>query len=153
MTLQTIYLVLTLFPESFGKPRPRHRICFLLNAGKSCPNCFQVSFPDPSSPSRMLALVWGRKESLWIRICFSNVQHMKIGHLMWSKSHFFLCIWWMLISCFRFSPNDLLLKIMPLICSFKTIPYKTYIWDGTCGLLKTITFPHCKVFFLLLIFH
>lgn len=65
---------------------------------------------------------------------------------MWSTSHFFSCVWWMLISRFRFPPNDFLLEVSLIVYSFKTIPYTAHIWSVTCGLLKTIRFLHSVVF-------
>ena len=151
-TQQKLILTLT-FPSPSETKGPGTGSASYWVLGTSHPNCFQTSPLTHTSYSPTCALLLGRGviflyQNLFFQCSGYETGLWKLGHLMWSKAHlFFSCIWWTLMICFRFPSNDLLQEIFPNAYSFKTMSYKTDIWNVTCGLLKTIMFLHWKFFF------
>lgn len=100
---------------------------------KACPNVFQMFLHDLSQGLYNICTCLGgwdgynifQWESAFLMVTLKNETGiLRHGHLMWSKSYLlFLCIWWLLITCFQLS-SDWLLKIFPNVSSCKTIPYK-----------------------------
>ena len=117
IALKTFYLIqiLTLnFPSTSEMQGPGIGFASYWVLGKFCPDCFQMSsWPTPATLGHMHLFGGGRNllksESVYFKPSMSETDLLKLEHLMWSNSHcLFLCIWWMLMSCFRFPSNDLL---------------------------------------------
>lgn len=119
IALKTFHLILTLsFPSPSEIQGPGIGFASYWVLGKSCPNCFQMSLPHPYQQLWTICTCLGEgiillNQNLFFQCSPYETGPLKLGHLMWSKLHLFLCIWWMLISCFRFSSNDLLKKNLP----------------------------------------
>lgn len=137
------------FSKWFRNARPWTDFASYWIAGISVPNCLQVSLQHPSQLFQNVCPLSRMAASSWVTVCVCSASSRspaaKSQALMWSASHFSSCVWWMLISRFRFPPNDFLFKVALIAYSLKTIPYKAHIWSVTCDPLQTIMFLHLMV--------